>query len=98
MSRAIKVESCEDCPLEDDCDIRVPYFLELPIPDSCPLPKWPSVIREWIEEQTGGWLAPFEVGQTAADPRRIEVLATPLIIEILKSIGVEVKEVRDEKP
>jgi hypothetical protein len=70
-----------------------PKFIDEPIQEideSCPLPKLPSVKREWVEEQTKGWLAQFEVGQTAADPRPIEVLATPLVIEMLKSIGVEV--------
>jgi len=92
---AIKVGSCYECVKHQyvsGCRIKNTSFSGIPIPPACPLPKWPSIARKKVEEQTEGWLAKFDVGNTAADPLRIETLATPLVIEMLKSIGVEIED------
>jgi hypothetical protein len=56
--------------------------------DSCPLPPWPSVTREQIERFAEGSICRMMGTSEAADAIQC----------FLKSIGVEVKEVRDEKP
>lgn len=88
--KAIKVESCWGCSIYEGCSHGLRIFVK-GLPIDCPLPAWPSATKENIHDETRGYFVRLQVG-TAADPKEIEVLAFPFIVEFLKRIGVEIVE------
>lgn len=92
MIRAIKVGKCRECEYfgiakegyEYTCKKTGKIVEPGTIPDSCPLPPWPSVTDKEIEDLRGSLITHWW-------PKKKESL-----IKFLKSIGVIIKEVRDE--
>jgi len=87
--RMIVVKSCRDCPLQDvevDCK-ECQDVLDKTIPNSCLLPKWPSVTRNFIYELAGE-LSTRDFALDGEHPEKI----TDLLIQRFREAGVEVRD------
>lgn len=101
--RVIKVESCKDCPYDyrGDCE-AFDWDQREPIPESCPLPKWPSVTQKQLTEIIKKYVpchcdpAYTARGLTAPDCPRHAGVDEITLAEIFKEIGVSIEEVRDD--
>jgi hypothetical protein len=92
-ARAIRIESCLTCCNVATCyefsksanSISEPYV----IPSSCPLPAWPSVDSEFVNK----WADKFMDHEWPTDwLDRIFRQTKDDVIDMLKSIGVEVSD------
>jgi len=97
--RAIIVKSCEDCfkKWHEDCALFKPLVkIPLPgesIPDSCSLPKWPSVTNNEALDTASIIFLVFD--NMSKTNKQVQQRAAEILINWLESINVEVTNAKN---
>ncbi len=86
-TRAIKVTACSlDChKYTRGCRHARDYHYPEPTPESCPLPAWPTVTKDWISQWVHNSKMDTFIKVSGYVPQYF-------IEDMLKSIGVEVSD------